>query len=187
VGDAARSTRLSGLDALVWSASRTQKRGVMFAARRITSLQDVFLLLNCRRLPARLNTTETALILGFQEHDLPALIAAKLLSPLGKPAPNSPKFFARVEVLALAKNRDWLSQVTRTLPQHCTEKSGRKGQQRLSLSTESSAVKTSRSKMPNAVRHTLSFAPQAKFLTELFTGDCSADLGDGSQLHGIKF
>ena len=56
--------------------------------------QRALSLLNCRRLPGRLNTTEAAILLGFQEHDIPALTFAKLLAPLGKPATNAPKYFA---------------------------------------------------------------------------------------------
>ena len=72
----------------------------MFSAKQISSGQEILALLNCRRLPARLSTGETAVLLGFQEHDIAPLIAAKLLAPLGKPAPNAPKYFATVDVLA---------------------------------------------------------------------------------------
>jgi hypothetical protein len=98
----------------------------MFAARRVGSLQDALALLNCRRLPGRLNTTEAAVLLGFQEHDIPALIGAKLLTPLGKPAANAPKYFAAVDVVNAARDRDWLSQATRLLSRYWSEKNGRK-------------------------------------------------------------
>ena len=61
----------------------------MIAARNVGKVQDAMALLNCRRLPGRLNATETAVLLGFQEHDIPALIAGKLLTPLGRPCPLS--------------------------------------------------------------------------------------------------
>ena len=77
----------------------------MFSAKQISSGQEILALLNCRRLPARLSTGETAVLLGFQEHDIAPLIAAKLLAPLGKPAPNAPKYFATVDVLAVAQDR----------------------------------------------------------------------------------
>jgi len=98
----------------------------MIAAKKTGSLQDAEALLNCRRLPGRLNTTETAVLLGFQEHDIPPLVAAKLLAPLGKPAPNSPKYFAAVDVVNAAQDRSWLSQATRTLSRHWSEKNSRK-------------------------------------------------------------
>ena len=90
----------------------------MLAGKKISSLQEAFALLNCHRLPARLNKSEVAVLLGFQEHDVAPLVAAKLLIPLGKPAPNAPKYFATIEVLACAENRDWLSGATRAISKH---------------------------------------------------------------------
>jgi hypothetical protein len=62
-----------------------------------------------------MNTSEVAVLLGFQEHDIAPLLAAKLLMPLGKPAP---KYFTATEVLACADNRDWLSHATRAIAKH---------------------------------------------------------------------
>jgi hypothetical protein len=98
----------------------------MFSAKQISSAQEILALLNCRRLPARLSTGEAAVLLGFQEHDIAPLIAAKLLAPLGKPASNAPKYFATVDVLAIAQDRDWLSQATRALARHWHIKNSRK-------------------------------------------------------------
>jgi len=100
----------------------------MIAVRNIGKVQNATELLNCRRLPGRLNSTETAVLLGFQEHDIPALIAAKLLTPLGKPVANAPKYFAAVDVVSAAQDRDWLSQATRMLSRHWSEKNSRKKQ-----------------------------------------------------------
>jgi hypothetical protein len=77
----------------------------MLNAKRICNPQDALALLNCRRLPARLNTSEVAVLLGFQEHDIAPLIAARLMAPLGKPAPNAPKYFATVEIAACPGRR----------------------------------------------------------------------------------
>jgi hypothetical protein len=90
----------------------------MIAGRKINSVQEALALLNCHRLPARLNTSEVAVLLGFQEHDIAPLVAAKLLSPLGKPASNAPKYFAATEIVACAENRDWLSHATRAIARH---------------------------------------------------------------------
>jgi len=98
----------------------------MYAASRVGNFQEAQAILNCRRLPGRLNTIETAILLGFQEHDIAALISVKLLTPLGKPAPNAPKYFASVEVLNAAQDRDWLSRATRLLSCHWSEKNSRK-------------------------------------------------------------
>ena len=94
----------------------------MLAGQKVRNLQDATALLNCHRLPGRLNTTEAAVLLGFQEHDIPVLIAAKLLTPLGKPAPNAPKYFAAVDILNAAQEREWLSRATRLLSRYWSEK-----------------------------------------------------------------
>ena len=94
----------------------------MLAGKKISSLQDAFALLNCHRLPARLNTSEVAVLLGFQEHDIAPLVAARLLTPLGKPAPNAPKYFAATEVLANGENRDCLSHATKAIARHWAAK-----------------------------------------------------------------
>jgi len=98
----------------------------MLAAKKITSRAEAVQLLNCRRLPARLNTTETSVLLGVQEHDIPTLIAARLLVPLGKPAPNAPKYFAAVEVVERTSNLEWLAQATKALAKHWQCKNQRK-------------------------------------------------------------
>jgi hypothetical protein len=97
----------------------------MLAAKKITSRGEALELLNCRRLPARLNTTETSILLGVQEHDIPVLIGAKLLFPLGKPAANSPKYFAAVQIVERAADWKWLSQATRALAKHWLRKNRR--------------------------------------------------------------
>jgi hypothetical protein len=98
----------------------------MLASRSAATAQEKFALLNCRRLPGRLNTSEAALLLGFQEHDIALLIAAKLVVPLGKPAPNAPKYFAAVEILARATDPPWLAKATMALAKHWQLKNQRK-------------------------------------------------------------
>jgi hypothetical protein len=94
----------------------------MLASRSAATAQEKFALLNCRRLPGRLNTSEAALLLGFQEHDIALLVAAKLLLPFGKPAPNAPKYFAAVEIAARASDSEWLSSATKQLAKHWLRK-----------------------------------------------------------------
>jgi hypothetical protein len=98
----------------------------MLASRSAAAAQEKFALLNCRRLPARLNTSEAALLLGFQEHDIAPLVAAKLLKPLGKPMPNAPKYFAAVEVVERASDLPWLAEATKALAKHWQRKNQRK-------------------------------------------------------------
>jgi hypothetical protein len=101
----------------------------MLASRSAVTAQEKFALLNCRRLPGRLNTSEAALLLGVQEHDIALLVAAKLLVPLGKPAANAPKYFAAVEIADRALDSEWLSTVTKQLAKHWLRKNRRKSAQ----------------------------------------------------------
>ena len=75
--------------------------------------------------PARLTVEQTAWALGCQVHDIPILVAARLIKPLGNPAPNAIKFFATVEVLELVKNRAWLVRMTNAVNQHWQRKNAR--------------------------------------------------------------
>lgn len=105
----------------------------MISNKKITGPQEAIALLNCLHMPARLNTTETAILLGFAEHDIAVLIAGKLLMPLGKPAANAPKYFAAVDVQECAQNRTWLDQATKTLAKHWLKKNQAKRNAKLDL------------------------------------------------------
>ena len=83
-------------------------------------------LLNMLRLPARLDSMQTAALLGFGEHDIPVLTRSKLLKPLGTPAPNSVKYFSAVAIEALAKDEVWLSRATILLRKHWQERNQRR-------------------------------------------------------------
>lgn len=76
--------------------------------------------------PARLNAEQTGKILGFQEHDIPILVAAKLLKPLGKPLPNATKYFAAVDVYRCFEDSSWLNKATQTVYDHWKSKNERK-------------------------------------------------------------
>ena len=97
----------------------------MIAGRGIVTCAEKLAVLNCRRLPGRLNTSDTAVLLGIHEHDVPVLVAARLLLPLGKPAANAPKYFAAVEVTARAKDCEWLAEATKVLAKHWLRKNRR--------------------------------------------------------------
>ncbi len=79
-----------------------------------------------RNLPARLDVTATAKLLGFAEHDIQILMGAGKLEPLGDPAPNAPKWFAAVELIRLAADREWLSKATREVSKYWRHKRERK-------------------------------------------------------------
>jgi ribosomal protein L33 len=98
----------------------------MFQSNTSNSAGEKFSILNRRHHPARLNTKEVAVILGFQEHDIAPMMVAKLLIPLGKPVSNATKYFALVDILELGKNRGWLSAATRTIANYWKSKNSRK-------------------------------------------------------------
>lgn len=77
-------------------------------------------------LPARLNAEQTAWVINCQPHDVPVLVSARLLKPLGNPPANGIKFFCTSEVLELAKNRNWLTKVSSAIYQHWHRQNARK-------------------------------------------------------------
>jgi hypothetical protein len=86
------------------------------------------------QLPARLTAEQAARVLNCQPHDVPALVVARLLKPLGNPPPNGIKFFATADILELTKDRNWLVRVTSTINQHWHKKNAGK-KNRLTISS----------------------------------------------------
>lgn len=78
------------------------------------------------QLPARLTVEQVAWMLNCQPYDVPVLVAARLLKPLGSPQPNSVKYFATVELLEHTKDRAWLARLTTVVSQHWREKNQQK-------------------------------------------------------------
>jgi hypothetical protein len=68
--------------------------------------------------PARLTAEQAAWVLNCQPHDVPVLVAARLLKPLGNPQKNGIKFFATLQLLELVKDQAWLIKVTNAVNQH---------------------------------------------------------------------
>jgi hypothetical protein len=65
-------------------------------------------------------------VLNYQPHDVPILITARLLKPLGNPAANGIKFFAASELLEQVQDRAWLAKVTNALNQHWQKRNAAK-------------------------------------------------------------
>jgi hypothetical protein len=78
------------------------------------------------QLPARLTAEQAAWVLNCQPHDVPVLVAARLLKPLGNPSPYNVKFFAASELLEQVKDRTWLAKVTNALNQHLQKRNAAK-------------------------------------------------------------
>jgi hypothetical protein len=83
-----------------------------------------------RGLPARLDATAAAKLLGFAEHDIQILMGAGKLVALGDPAPNAPKWFAAIEIIRLAADRDWLNKATREVSKYWRHKRERQAKAR---------------------------------------------------------
>ena len=62
--------------------------------------------------PARLDAKEAAWYLGFAPHEIPILVRAGLLKPLGRPAPSSVKHFATVTSTELRHDTNWLARAS---------------------------------------------------------------------------
>ena len=82
--------------------------------------------LNRKSHPARLTMEESAWALGFSAHEIPVLIAGKLLKPLGNPAPNTMKWFAADTVEELRHDLKWLSRATDAVMLYWRGKNARK-------------------------------------------------------------
>jgi hypothetical protein len=74
--------------------------------------------LSLANLPARLTIKEAAWLLGFNENDIPILVAAKLLRPLGHPASSGSKYFSTAELLRLREDVSWLSRASDAIVGH---------------------------------------------------------------------
>src|SRR5712672_2607749 len=83
------------------------------------------------RLPARLTAEEVAWVINCQPHDVPVLVLARLLKPLGNAPPNSVKYFASAELLKLMEDRAWLGKLTNAVNQHWQKKNHSKGSRSL--------------------------------------------------------
>jgi hypothetical protein len=69
--------------------------------------------LNLRHLPARLTAEEAGWLLGYPEHQIPILVSAGLLKPLGQPAPNAFKYFATATLCEPNQDVDWQSRASK--------------------------------------------------------------------------
>lgn len=75
-------------------------------------------LLKTARLPGRLLGEQAAILIGCRSHDIPILVKAGLLLPLGEPVQNSVKYFCTVEILGKIQDRKWLHLVTTVIQKH---------------------------------------------------------------------
>jgi hypothetical protein len=62
--------------------------------------------------PARFTKEYAAAYLGFEPDQITILVNEGLLKPLGKPAQNAEKFFAKIDLDNVRNDRQWLSKAT---------------------------------------------------------------------------
>ena len=77
-------------------------------------------------LPARLDASQAAWYLGFEPHEIPMLIAANLLKPLGKPARNCTKYFATETLEQLRRDEKWLARASDAIAAYWRQRNARK-------------------------------------------------------------
>jgi len=65
--------------------------------------------------PARFDIEQVAWLLNCQPHDIPALVRARLLKPLGNPPPNARKLFAADEIIELSRDKAWLNKASNAI------------------------------------------------------------------------
>ena len=77
--------------------------------------------------PARLNPEQAGWYLGFQLHDIPILVNAGLLKPLGSPPPSGVKHFATSVLEELRRDVKWLARASDAIHRHWQLKNAQKG------------------------------------------------------------
>jgi hypothetical protein len=76
---------------------------------------------NNQPLPACLGAEEAARFFGWPAYFLPVLAKYGHLKPLGKPAQNSRKWYARQELEKLSGDTAWLDKAVRLMEKHVRE------------------------------------------------------------------
>ncbi len=82
------------------------------------------------RSPARLTVAETAWYLGFYPHEIPILVAKKILKPLGEPPPNASKYFSVHELERMRGDIEWMARASRAVILHRRDKNDRQKKRR---------------------------------------------------------
>jgi hypothetical protein len=88
---------------------------------------DPLVLLNLRRLPARVSYRGAAALLNFEPIAIRTLVALGLLKPLGNPHSTEHKYFSSRTLLRLSDNEKWLNDATGALMKHWARKNARRG------------------------------------------------------------
>ncbi len=87
---------------------------------------EQYQLLSLRHPPARLTPQEAAWLMGFSAHEIPILISARLLKPLGNPPKNGCKHFSAIQLKQLCADPLWLGKASDAIVKHWKAKNGRR-------------------------------------------------------------
>ena len=87
---------------------------------------DPLVLLNLRRLPARVSFRGAAALLNFEPVAVRTLVALGFLKPLGGAKGSEHKYFSTASLLKLSNNEKWLHEVTRALSKFWAGKNARR-------------------------------------------------------------
>jgi len=90
--------------------------------------QSTAAFLNLRHFPARLDVEQVAALLGHHPNHIALLVEGRFLKPLGNPPKNGVKLFAASDVLAKAKDLEWLDKASRYVVRKWAEKNARQKQ-----------------------------------------------------------
>ena len=91
---------------------------------KVTEQQTEFL--GWKVIPARLDAIRTAWFLGFDPHEIPMLVTAGLLKPLGHPARNSTKFFATETLEQFRRDEKWLARASDAIANYWRDRNARR-------------------------------------------------------------
>jgi hypothetical protein len=77
---------------------------------------------------------------SFAAHDIPVLVSAGLLKPLGHPPASGTKFFATATLQKLREDVNWLARASDAIVKHWQLKNSRKKQNGFCITPEVQAV-----------------------------------------------
>jgi hypothetical protein len=77
---------------------------------------DPLVLLNLRRLPARVNVRGASALLNFEPVAIMMLVALGFLKPLGNPHGSKHKYFSSITLLGLSEDKKWLERTPAEAP-----------------------------------------------------------------------
>jgi hypothetical protein len=105
---------------------------------------DPLVLLNLRRLPARVNVRGASALLNFEPVAIMMLVALGFLKPLGNPHGSKHKYFSSITLLGLSEDKKWLDDATSALMKHWARKNARRGTSRAASIASHSLPRKSR-------------------------------------------